>query len=288
VPFNFAAGTSGDLIARYFAKKLSDKTGQAVMIENKPGAQGNISNAAVAHAKPDGYTIMITPGSSTLAASKYLFKSLTYDPVKDLVPVTTLAKSAFVMVVPNDSPVKTVAEMTARLKPGKGSFGVSTSTGQVDAALYLTRAGLTANQVNYKSGNDAVNDALGGSLDFLPMDLGTMMSHIKQGRLRPIAIFGDERAAVLPNVPTMGEAGVSGSFPNSWWGALVPAGTPEPIVKKLAGWFNEIVKDPETAKFLELYASEPLPGDAALLNKLFTQGMKDWAEWVRLAKIKPL
>src|SRR5260221_75684 len=149
---NFAAGSGADILVRYYSDRLARLAGKPVIVENKVGAQGNIATEYVARAKPDGYTIMITPASSTLAAATAVFKKLPFDPVKDLEPVMLISKLGFVVAVDGKNPVNSIAELTVALKkkPGNGAYGTGANTGIVAAELYKVRAGLESNQVLYK------------------------------------------------------------------------------------------------------------------------------------------
>src|SRR6266852_378183 len=161
---NFSAGSGADIVVRYYSDRLSKLAGRPVVVENKVGVQGNIATEYVARSKADGYTIMITPASSTLAAARHLFKQLPFDPDKDFVPVTTLAKLSFAIAVDAKSPVKTIAELTEHLKkkPGHGAYATGSNTGQVTGELYKEMAGLRTIYVPYKQTMSALTDVIGG------------------------------------------------------------------------------------------------------------------------------
>ena len=180
----FPPGSGGDVFVRYFSSKLSDALGgKTVVVENKPGALGNIGSEYVAKAKPDGYTILITPGSSTLAASPHTFKKIGFDPVKDFTPVTTLSKLAFAMVVDPKTPIMTVADLTAHLKKkgDKASYAAATNTGNVATELYKSISGAPALPIPYKDYTVPLPDLIAGNLDFFIAD--------------PVFVVGDARCA---------------------------------------------------------------------------------------------
>ncbi len=286
---NFPAGTGADIYVRYFSDKLSKLAGKTVIVDNRAGALGTIGTEAAARAKPDGYTIYIAPGSSSHAASAHLFKKLPFDPVKDFTSVTTLAKLSFVFVVDPKSPVKSMADLTAHLKAkqGKGSYGTPAPTGVVSAELYKKLAGVEAKKVQYKDTQMPMNDMLAGNLDFMLGDASWAVEPAKSGRIRVLAVSGD-RASALPGVPTMEEAGVKGfGKVMAWWAVYVPAKTPQPIVNKLEGWFNQIVAMDETKKFLTNLGADPFPGNSKSAADLLLKDLKAWGEYVRLAGIEP-
>src|SRR5262245_26043943 len=169
---NFPAGTGADIFVRFFSEKLSALAGKPVIVENRGGAFGNIGTEAVARAQPDGYTILIAPGSSTMATALHTFKKLNFDPVKDFIPVTTLAKLGFVIAVDAKSPIKTMADLSAHLKTrgDKAAFGVNSNTGLITAELYKKVAGVPATKVQYRDNQTLVNDLFAGSIDFIASD----------------------------------------------------------------------------------------------------------------------
>lgn len=287
---NFPAGTGADIYVRYFSERLSKLAGKPVIVENKSGALGIVGTEAAAKAKPDGYTIYIAPASASHGSSVHLFKKLPFDPIKDFIPVTTLAKLSFVLVVDPKSPVKTVADLTARIKAkqGKAAYGTTAPTALVSAELYKKYAGLQVTKVQYKDYQTPMNDMFAGNIEFFFGDSSFVAEQVRAGRLKALALTGD-RTAALPGVPTMDEAGVKG-FGNlsPWWAVFVPAKTPQPVVAKLEGWFNQIVASPETKKWLNDLAADPFPGNGKLVADLLQKEIKDWGEYVKLAGIEPM
>jgi tripartite-type tricarboxylate transporter receptor subunit TctC len=287
---NFPAGTGADVFVRYFGAKLAALAGKPVVVDNKGGALGNIGTEAGARAKPDGYTILIVPASSTMAAATHTFKKLPFDPVKDFTPVTTLARLGFVVAVDAKSPIKTLADLTAHVKAkgAKATYGVAANTGLITAELYKKVAGLQATKAQYREMGTLMNDMFAGSLDFTAGDPVWAVEQVKAGKIRALAVTSGVRMSALPDVPTMKEAGYP-AFGEliAWWAVYVPAGTPEPIVKKLEAWFNQIVASEETKKFLNNLGSDPFPGNAVMLKNLLASDIQKWGEYVKLAGITP-
>ncbi len=287
---NFPAGTGGDVFVRYFSAKLSALAGKPVIVENRGGALGNIGTEAAARSKPDGYTILIVPGSSTMAAAVHVFKKLPFDPVKDFTPVTTLARLGFVLAVDAKSPIKTVADLNAHLKAkgDKANFGIAANTGLVSAELYKKVAGVKATKVQYREMQTLMNDMYADKLDFAFGDPVWAVEQVKAGKIRVLAVTSGQRMAALPDVPTFKEAG----YPDfgqiiAWWAVFVPAGTPQPVVAKLEAWFNQIAASPETKTFLGQFGSEPFPGNGRSLAELLASDIKNWGDYVKLAGIEP-
>jgi tripartite-type tricarboxylate transporter receptor subunit TctC len=287
---DFSPGTGADVVVRYFSDKLSQLAGKPVVVDNKPGALGMIATNTVAKARPDGYTIHITPGSSTMAAAVHVFKKLPFDPVKDFAPVTTIGRLGFVLMVDAKQPMRTIADLSAHLRAraGKGSFGVVAATGVIGGEMYKARTGLAFNRAQYKDLTTMMNDLLAGSTDFILNDSSWAVEMTRSGKLRALAVTSGHRLSAMPDVPTFEEAGVKG-YPDlsPWWAVYVPAKTPQPVVDKLEGWFNQIVAMEETRKFLLNIATDPWPGNARTLAELLPREIKAWGEYTRLAGIEP-
>ena len=286
---NFAAGSGADILVRYYSDRLARLAGRPVIVENKVGAQGNIATEYVARSKPDGYTIMITPASSTLAAAQHVFKQLSFDPIKDFTPVTTLAKLSFAIAIDATRPIHSIAELTEYLKnkPGHGNYATGSNTGLVAAELYKEMAGLKSTHIPYKAAPNALSDLLGGEIDFMSYDVTFLMGQARSGRVRILALTSATRLSVLPEVRTMAESGFPGYDLTPWFGVVVPAGTPKPVVDRLAAWFNQISTSEETRKFLENVATDPFPGNSELMAALIKAESENWGKYARLAKIEP-
>jgi tripartite-type tricarboxylate transporter receptor subunit TctC len=286
---NFPPGTGMDIMNRWYGAKLSELIGKPVIVENKPGALGNIASEYLARSKPDGYTIMITPASSTLATAVSTFKKLPFDPIKDFAPVMLISKLGFVVVVDGKNPVNNIAELTAALKkkPGQGAYGTGSNTGIVAAELYKVRAGLESNQVLYKGIYENLLDMYGGQIDFSTFDPTAAFEPIRTGKLKALAVTSATRLRSFPDVPTMQESGIADYEISPWIGLVVPAGTPQPIIDKLAAWHRQINATEDAKKTLLQFGMDPLEGDGAAMTALLKRDIVRWAEFVKLAKIQP-
>jgi tripartite-type tricarboxylate transporter receptor subunit TctC len=287
---NFAPGSGADIIVRYYSDRLARLAGKSVVVENKPGAQGLLATDFVAKSRPDGYTIMITPASSTLATAPHIFKRIPFDPLKDFASVTTINTLAFVIAVDAAKPIKSVDELVSSLKnkQGHGLYGTGSNTGQVAGELFKTRMGITSTYVPYKANTQALTSLLQGDVDWISYDATWASTQAEpKGRLRILAVTSAKRSGTLPDVPTLAELGLKDFDITPWWGVVVPAGTPRPIIERLARWFNEITNSAETKTFLARAALDAFPGSPEQMGALLKADMERWAGYVRLAKIEP-
>lgn len=285
----YAAGTGADVIARYFADKLHKAVGQPVIVENKPGAQSALAASYVARAKPDGYTIFIAAGNSTMTANKFLFKSLQYDPEKDFASVTTIAQLPFLFTVAAKSPVHSLRDLIQLLKTkgSKATYGYSNSFAQAATALFTKQTGTDPLPVAYKATPPALTDMLSGQLDFIVMDASFAVPQARQGTIRPLAATTAERSPVAPQYPGAKEAGLPDYDLTAWWGVWVPAQTPKPIVKKLEALFNQIDATDETRKFLLTIGAAPMPGTSESTAALIPVEIEKWGKIIKDAGIQP-
>jgi tripartite-type tricarboxylate transporter receptor subunit TctC len=226
-----APGGANDVIARIVAQKLTEQTGQQFLVDNKPGAGGNIGTAAVAKAKPDGYTLLLNL-SSAQVINPALYKNPGFDPVKDFEPITPVATAGYVLVANNSFPPKNVAELVAAAKahPGKISIG-SAGNGTLNhliGEMLGKAAGIELMHVPYKGASAAVSDLIGGQVQVSVQSLPSSISYIKSGKLKVLGVVNEKRIAALPDVPTIGET-IKGFGSTPWYGLLAPAGTPKPI-----------------------------------------------------------
>jgi len=283
---NFAPGSGADIIVRYYSDQLARLAGKPVVVENKPGAQGSLASAFVAKSPPDGYTIHITPASSTLASAPHIWKQLPYDPLKDFASVTTINSLTFVVAVDAAKPYRSVSELISYLKskPGHGFYGTQSNSGLIAAEWLKSETGLETVSVPFKVTGDAFANLLSGQIDFMSVDSTWAKG---QSRVRILAVTAARRSASLPEVPTLAEAGVPGIDVAPWWGVVVPAGTPRPIIDKLAGWFNQITNSEEARQFLARSALDPFPGTPESMAALLKTETERWGRYVKLAKIKP-
>lgn len=232
----YPAGGSVDIVARLVAEKLRDALGQPVIVENRAGASGNVGTDYVAKSTPDGYTLLMG-SSAALASNVHVYAKLPFDPIRDFAPVIMIANQPNVLVVHPSVPAKNVSELVALAKaqPGKlnyASSGLGTSN-HMAAEMFIVKTGVKIVQVPYKGGAPAVNDLLGGQVEMMFETAPTVIQHIKSGKLRGLAVTTTQRSGMLPDVPTMDEAGVTGFDFRGWIGLVAPAGTLTEIVQKL-------------------------------------------------------
>jgi len=285
----FPPGSGADTKVRFYGNKLTARCGQPFVTENRPGAMGNIATEAAARAKPDGYTIYIAPGSSTLAAAPSLFKKLGYDPIKDFEHITTLSRSAFAFCVAGDSPFKSIADLTAYLKQ-KGdaaSYGSIAPPSFVASEIYRNAFGLPTVVVHYKEQGGLFNDLFNGQTVFTCIDLTTSSGLLKSGRLRALSMTCAKRLTTVPEIPGAEESGIPNLDVITWWSVHTPAKTPRAICDKLEAWFNAIAIEPDVVKFNADLGSDVMPGNSESLKALLARQTSEWAEWARIAKIEP-
>ena len=251
----YPAGGSSDLMARIMGQKLQDLWGQPVVIESKPGAAGSIGMEYAARQPADGYTFVV--GNLGPVAVNPLISKVPYSIEKDFVPVALTAVGANILVVPANSPYKSLQEIlaAARSKPGQVSFGTSGpgSMAHLGGELIMRQAKVKMNGINYKGGGQAVNDLLAGHIDLMVADALPVSQFIKTNKLRPIAVTGAARSRTFPEIPTFAEAGLAGIVAENWWGVFLPAGTPKPIVDSYHAALVKVMADPELKqKFADL------------------------------------
>jgi tripartite-type tricarboxylate transporter receptor subunit TctC len=286
---NYAPGSGADIIVRFYSDRLSKLAGRPVIVENRVGANGSLATDALAKSRPDGYTILITPASSTIASAPYLFKSLPFDTERDFAAVTTIASLSFVIMVDAARPVHSIDELIAQLKskPNDGFYGTTNNTGVIAAELFKTKVGLKTTYVPYKQNAQALTDLLLGQVDFLAFDATWASGQAKGGKIRILAATATKRSVALPEVPTLTELGYGGNDVSPWWGVVVAAGTPKPVVDTLAAWFNQITAAEDTKQFLANSAFDPFPGSPEQMQALLKSDAQRWKRYVELAKIEP-
>jgi tripartite-type tricarboxylate transporter receptor subunit TctC len=283
----FPAGSGADVIVRYFAEKVRQVANRTVIVENKVGAAGNIAATYTARAKPDGYTVHVH-AASAVAANMHLFKKPPIDAGKDLQIVATINKQPFMVMVPAASPHKTLGELTAAMKQKgeKANYAQSNTTGKVMGELYRQSTGVKAVEIAYRTANDSVNDFASGRLDYGMMDPVFALSQARAGRLRMLAVSTPHRMQAVPDLPTMTEAGVPGVEMMGWFAAMVPAGTPKPVVDTLNKWFNQVLATEETKKFLNSYGGDPFISTPEEGQALLRKQIKEWEGYVQTARIE--
>jgi tripartite-type tricarboxylate transporter receptor subunit TctC len=281
----FPPGSGADIFVRYFGEKLRPVAGRTVIVENKVGANSNIATEYVARSKPDGYTLYPFAGT-TVAATMALFKNPPVDVGKSIAVAATTSNLAFMLVVDAKSPYMSVAELTAAMKKkgASASYAVAANPGVIMGALYKTAAGLEAVEVLYKNAPDSLNELLSGKLDYGLHDPIFALAQQREGRLRILAVSTAKRLQSVPDIPSMAESGVPMNL-DLWWGVMLAAGTPKPIVDRINTWFSDIVRTEETKKFLALSGADPMIRTPEEAEAMFQKAIPEWAEYVRIAKI---
>ena len=284
----FAAGSATDQLARALGASITAETKQAVIVDNKAGASGMMASLAAARAPADGYTVLIST-NTTHAANEHLYKKLPYDPVKDFVPVTGLGKGGQVLVVRADAPYKSVADLLAKAKkePGKLSFGSGSSSSRVAGEMFKQLSGTNILHVPYKSNPQAITDLLGGQIDFMITDTATGVPQIKGGKLRALGVSTTKRNPLLPDVPTIDEAGVKGYDMGYWFAAYVPANTPAPVVARLRELLVAGTKSATAKSFFESTGSDAWTTTPEELGKFQIADAQKWGRVIKAAGIEP-
>jgi tripartite-type tricarboxylate transporter receptor subunit TctC len=282
VPFPPGGGT--DIIARETSQKVAAATGWTFVIENKPGAGGNMGVDAVAKAPADGYTIVLGQ-TSNLAINPSLYAKMPYDPQKDLVPIVLVANAPLVMVTSATSPHKTLAEAVnaAKARPGAINFA-SPGNGTVAhlaSELFQKAAGIKTQHVPYKGAAMALTDVISGNVDLYMSSVPTLLGQIKQGKLRALAVTSTKRVDDLPNVPTINESGYKGFDAATWFGLLAPAGTPKEVVARLNAEFNKALQQPELRKKLGDEGADPAGGTPEQFAALIKDEALRWGKVVK-------
>ena len=283
----FAAGSATDQLARALGQGVSAESGQAVVVENKPGASGFIAAQAVAKAAADGYTVLITT-NTTHAANEHLYKKLPYDPVKDFAAITLLGKGGQIMVVNPKLPVNSVSDFVAlaRREPGKLTFGSGSSSSRIAGELFQQMAGVKLIHVPYKSNPMAVTDLLGGQIDMMITDAATGLPQVKNGKLRALGVSSARRSPLAPEVPTIAEAGAKGYEMGYWFPAYAPAGTPAPAVARLEELLVKAMRSPEAVTFYEKTGTEPVHSTPEALAAFQRTEAQKWGRIIEAAGIE--
>lgn len=284
----FPPGSSPDLTARTFAEPLAQALGQPVVVENKAGASGQIAADLVAKAPPDGYTLFLT-SNTTHSANPFLFKKLSYDPVKDFTPVARVCAFPFVLVVESRLPVASVQELVAYArKAGNTSYGYGNSTGQVAGAAFARLMRMDSVAVPYKSVPQVVTDLLGNQVQFAFVDIANALPHMQAGRLKALAVSSAARSALLPQLPTITEeTGLQGFDLTAWGAVFGPAGMPRPIVERLSAELARITTDPDFRDRLRQAGVEAQTSTADELRAFVDQQLVVWGTKVKDAGIQP-
>lgn len=285
----FAPGGATDVLARTFGQKLQEAWGQTVLVENRAGAGGNIGAEAGAKAAPDGYTLTLA-AAGFMAVNPSLYAKLPYDSVKDFAPVALLVKAPLLMVGNSTLAARNLKELLdyGRANPGKLTIGNGgTGTAQhLGGEFFTSAAGISALHIPYKGSAPATNDLLAGVFQVQFDNMVTLIPHIKSGKLRPLAVSSAQRVAVLPDVPTMAEAGLPGFETGTWYGVVAPAGTPAPVVDKLNREIGRIMALPDVAEKLAGMGLLAAPMTPAGFGDFIKSEIANYARIIKAANIK--
>jgi len=285
----FGAGSAADVVPRVVFDRLSAELGQAIVVENRPGAGGTLGTAAVVKAEPDGYSVLAQ--SSALAISPAIYPKLNFDVTKDLASALMIGVSANVMIVPVTRPWKTVQDFItdARAKPGSivfGSVGIGSAT-HISAEKFRLAAGIETTHVPYRGGAEVVADILGGRVDFYFCPLATALPLIREGRAHALVVSTPKRVAELPDVPTPAEAGLKNAESVFWLGVFMPAKTPRDVVEKFHAAGAKLLAEPSMQESLTRLGIEPKPMTPQEMDAFVARETAENLEVVRAAGIKP-
>jgi tripartite-type tricarboxylate transporter receptor subunit TctC len=284
----FPPGGSNDIVGRMIGAQLGDRLTQPVIVDNRTGAGGTIGTDVAAKAPPDGYTLLLV--SIAHAFNTAMYKRLPYDPVESFVPVAMLGTGPAVLVVHPSRPVRSVQELTALAKQKPGELNWATagvgSFQHLASALFRQQAGIDVVYVHYKGGGPAMMDLIAGHADVSMGSLIQMLPHVRSGKLRALGTTGAKRSAVLPDVPTVAEAGVPGYGATNWWGIVAPAGTPPAIIERLHAELAAILTSAETKKRFEAEGAEAVPMSPEEFGRFIQAETAKWARVVKEAGIR--
>ena len=241
----FPPGGTTDVLSRIVAQKLGDALQRQVVVDNRPGAGGNLGHEVASKTTPDGYTILMS-SNAQLVANPHLYKRLGFDPLNDFAPIALVARAGQVLAVHPSVPVRNVKELVAlaKTRPGKLNFGSGGrgTPAHVAGEIFKTATAIDIVHVPYKGGVLAVMDVVAGQIDMVFADMAPAVPQIKGGKLKPLAVTSDARSAALPDVPTMVEAGIKGSSPQTWWAVLAPKGTPAAVISRINSDLAQMMK----------------------------------------------
>lgn len=283
----YTPGGGADIMGRLIAHEISETLKQSVIVENRPGAGQNIAASLVAHSPADGYTLLIS--SSALALNISLYPKLDYDPVKDFTPIAVFAQSPNLLVVRQSLPVNSVAELIAYAKKKPGSMNFSSSgsgsTQHLSAELFKLKTGIEATHIPYKGSAPSVAAVLNGEVDFTFINIPSAKQFVFNHQMKALAITSAKRSPLLPDVPTMEQAGVQGMDISAWYGLLGPKGMPPAIVAKLNAVINEAVQRKDLQKQLEGLGVEPMTQSPEYFEKFLSEDIARWAKTIKRAHV---
>ena len=286
---SWPAGGGGDTVARIVAEPLSKRLGQQIVVENRPGAGGKIGTLSVVRADPDGYTLLFAaPSELSIAAATVA--QMQYDPAKDLQPISQVMRGPYVLVAHPSFPPNTLAELVAYAKsnPGKvnySSFGNNTLN-HLYGELLNVSAGINVTHVAYKGSTPALTDLLAGQVQYMFDNAGTVLPHVKSGKLKAIAVMAPQRLSMVETTPTMAEAGMGDFGAGTWLGILAPARTPKPVVDKLHGELVALLKSPEMTKVFEGRGIQAVANTPEEFGRVLEAEIAKWRDVAAKAKLK--
>lgn len=283
-----AAGGSPDVLSRVIANAMSKDLGQSMVVENKPGAAGNIGIVQIKNAPADGYTLGYG-NINTLSVNQALFNQLPYSVDKELMPIGQMFSIYNVLIVPEQSPLRSVADLVEKAKqnPGKLSFGASGvgTTGHMGGELFKSLAKINVLFVPYNSGPAALQDLIGGRLDYMFSNSSEALPLIKAGKVRPLGVSSTKRLALLPDVPTLDEAGIKGYETVAWGGIVAPAGTPPDVISRLNKSLQNALQDPKVEQSLATFGADASYSTPAQFKGLIDSEATKWAGIIKDAGI---
>ena len=286
----FTPGGSTDILARALAPRLAQALGSPVVIDNKPGAGGSLGAAEAAKAEPDGHTVLMGH-IGTLAVNPSMYPKLAHDPLRSFVPVAYVARVPNVLVVKADAPWRTLKDLldAARARPGRLSYssGGNGSAAHITVEALKLRARVFMVHIPYRGTAPSVTDVLGGQVDCTFTGAPALIPHVRQGRLRALAVSSPQRLAALPDVPTVAESGYPGFEADQWYGVVAPTGTPAERVTRLNAEINRALALPEVARQLAVEGATPMPGTPQAFGELIRREIPRWAEVVKAGNVKP-
>jgi tripartite-type tricarboxylate transporter receptor subunit TctC len=283
----FPPGSATDSVTRHLAESIRAATGASVVVENKPGADGNLAALAVLKAEPDGYTAFVTT-NSTQAANISLFNSLPYDPKADFAPVAGIMTIPMMLTVKSDFPAKSVAEFVelANKRPKPLSFGSGNTSSRGAAELFRFREGIEMQHVPYRGMPQALTDVMGGQIDCVFADPASAQGLVLDGKLRALAVTSATRLETMPNLPTIAESGLPGYELTAWVGVFVRTKTPPEIIARLNSLITGFINSAEARNYLTTIGATPFPSTPEELGAFQETDTKRWAEIVETAKIE--
>jgi len=284
----FAAGGGNDTVARLVGQGLTAELGQPVVIDNRPGAGGVVGAEAAAHAAPDGYTLFLG-GVGSHAINPSLHEHLGYDPVKDFTPISLIASAPLVLVVHPSVPATSVHELVALAKAKPGALNYASngngSSSHLAAAMFASMTGVDLVHVPYKGLAPALGDLLSGQVQLMFSSVVAILPHVKAGKLRALAVSSKERLSLLPDLPTVSEAGVPNYQTSSWYGILAPAGTPPDAVARLNAAIVKVVAQPHVRQALAQEGADPVGSTPAAFGAFIQSERERLGEVIRTAKV---